>query len=229
MPLPWVSLKHVIKKILEIHSNNKKARISGLFLIKKIREFDMDSDFKNESITPESIIEFWYSDKIKPQWFNSSKELDEKIKEHYEPVWKAAIRGEYKHWNESAIGCLALSIILDQFPLNMFRGELESFSTEGMAIKVSKHAVEKGFDQEIEKEKVAFLYMPLMHSENIEDQSLSVSLFEKMGLEDNVRFAKHHRGIVEKFGRFPHRNEILQRESTQSEIDYLNSDEAFTG
>lgn len=106
---------------------------------------------------------------------------------------------------------------------------MESFSTEGMAIKVSKHAVEKGFDQEIEKEKVAFLYMPLMHSENIEDQSLSVSLFEKMGLEDNVRFAKHHRGIVEKFGRFPHRNEILQRESTQSEIDYLNSDEAFTG
>ena len=232
MLLPWMSLKHVIKKILEIASNNKKARISGLFylsILDRYREIDMDSSLTNESITPESIIEFWYSDKTKSQWFNSSKKLDEEIKDNYEHAWKAAIRGEYKQWNESAIGCLALAIILDQFPLNMFRGEVESFSTEVMAIKVSKHAIEKGFDQEIEKEKVAFLYMPLMHSENMEDQNLSVSLFEKMGLEDNARFAKHHRGIVEKFGRFPHRNEILQRESTQSEIDYLNSDESFTG
>lgn len=189
----------------------------------------MDSSLTNESITPESIIEFWYSDKIKSQWFNSSKELDKKIKDNYEPVWKATILGEYKHWNETAAGCLALAIILDQFPLNMFRGEVESFSTEGMAVKVSKHAIEKGFDQEIEKEKIAFLYMPLMHSENMEDQNLSVSLFEKMGLEDNARFAKHHRGIVEKFGRFPHRNKILDRESTQDEKDYLNSDDAFTG
>lgn len=189
----------------------------------------MDSSSITETITPESIIKFWYSDKIKSQWFNSTKDLDKEIKNNYESVWKAAIRGEYKHWNETATGCLALAIILDQFPLNMFRGDVESFSTEAMAVKVSKQAIEKGFDKEIEKEKIAFLYMPLMHSENMEDQNLSVSLFEKMGLEDNARFAKHHRGIVEKFGRFPHRNEILQRESSQDEIDYLNSDDAFTG
>jgi len=189
----------------------------------------MDSDFKSEAITPESIIEFWYSDKIKSQWFNSSKKLDKEIKDNYESVWTEAIRGEYNDWKESAEGCLALAIILDQFPLNMFRGEVESFSTEAMAIKVSKLAIEKGFDQTLEKDKVAFLYMPLMHSENMDDQNLSVSVFEKAGLAENAKFAKHHRDIVQQFGRFPHRNEILNRESSQAEVDYLNSDKAFTG
>ncbi|MCW8901009.1 MAG: DUF924 domain-containing protein [Gammaproteobacteria bacterium] len=182
-----------------------------------------------ESITAESIIDFWYSDRIKSQWFNSTKKLDQEIKDNYEAVWKAAIRGEFNHWKGSAQGCLALAIILDQFPLNMYRGEVESFSTEAMAIKISKHAIDKGFDEELGKDKIAFLYMPLMHSEDMDDQNLSVSMFEKAGLDDNARFAKHHRGIVQQFGRFPHRNEILQRESSQSEIDYLNSDKAFTG
>ena len=189
----------------------------------------MDTSLTDKTITPESIIEFWYSDRIKSQWFNSTKELDQEIKDNYEAVWKEAIRGKYNDWKESAEGCLALAIIFDQFPLNMFRGEVESFSTESMAIKVSKLAVEKGFDQDLDKEKLAFLYMPLMHSENMDDQNLSVSLFERAGLIENARFAEHHRDIVQKFARFPHRNEILQRESSQSEIDYLNSDKAFTG
>lgn len=189
----------------------------------------MDNSITAEPVTPESIIEYWYSDKIKSGWFNSTEKLDKEIKDNYEYVWKNAIRGEYKDWKNTAEGCLALAIIFDQFPLNMFRGEVESFSTEVMAIKVAKHAIEKDFDQAINKEQLAFLYMPLMHSENIDDQNLSVNLFEKSGLIENLKFAKHHRGIVEKFGRFPHRNEILQRESSQDEIDYLNSDQAFTG
>ena len=85
------------------------------------------------------------------------------------------------------------------------------------------------FDKEIDKDKVSFLYMPLMHSENIDDQNLSVKLFEKAALIDNLRFAKHHRDIIKKYGRFPHRNKILQRKSSRDEIDYLNSDNAFTG
>ncbi|MDH5660725.1 MAG: DUF924 domain-containing protein [Gammaproteobacteria bacterium] len=183
----------------------------------------------SEEITAESIIEYWFSDKIKSQWFNSTKELDQEIKDNYETIWKDAIRGEYKHWRDSAEGCLALAIIFDQFPLNMFRGEVESFSTEGIAIKVSKHAIENKFDQVLKKEQIAFIYMPLMHSENIDDQNLSVSLFENAGLTENLRFARHHRDIIKKFGRFPHRNKILQRESSQAEIDYLGSDNAFTG
>lgn len=183
----------------------------------------------SHEITPETIIEYWYSNRIKKQWFNSTEKLDQEIKDNYEVVWKNAIRGEYNDWKESTEGCLALAIIFDQFPLNMFRGEMESFSTEGMAIRITKHAIEKGYDETINKDHVAFLYMPLMHSENLEDQELSVSLFKKAGLPDNEKFAMHHRDIVKQFGRFPHRNKILQRESSQDEIDYLNSDNAFTG
>jgi len=180
-------------------------------------------------VSPESIIEYWYSDKIKSHWFNSTELLDQEIKNKYEPLWREAIRGDYKKWNESAEGCLALAIIFDQFPLNMFRGKVKSFSTEGMAIKVTKHAIDNGFDQIIAKDKVVFLYMPLMHSENIDDQNLAVAMFEKAGLEENLKFAKHHRTIVERFGRFPHRNKILNRKNSEEELEYLSSDEAFKG
>jgi len=182
-----------------------------------------------EQETPQSIIEYWYSDKVKAKWFNSTIEFDKKIKSNYEKIWLETLRGENKSWQGSAEGCLALAIILDQFPLNMFRDEVKSFSSEAIAIKVTKKAIEQGFDKQIAKDKVAFLYMPLMHSENIEDQNLSVKLFEESELTENLRFAKHHRDIVKKYGRFPHRNKILNRESSQEEVDYLNSDNAFTG
>ena len=177
--------------------------------------------------TAKSIIDFWYSDEVKSKWFNSSVAFDKDIKYNYESVWLNTLRGEYLPWQESAEGCLALAIILDQFPLNMFRGEIKS--SEAAAIKIVKKAVDKGLDKNIDKDKLSFLYMPLMHSENIEDQYLSVKLFGEAGLKDNLRFAKHHQEIVKKFGRFPHRNKILNRESSQDEIDYLNSGNAFTG
>ena len=183
----------------------------------------------NTSITPESIIEYWYSDKVRSLWFNSNLDFDQEIKSNYEKIWLEVLRGEYISWSESAEGCLAMVIVLDQFPLNMFRGEVKSFSSEAMAIKIAKKAIEHGFDQETDKDKVSFLYMPLMHSENIDDQNLSVKLIEKAALLDNLRFAKHHRDIIKKYGRFPHRNKILQRKSSRDEIDYLNSDNAFTG
>jgi uncharacterized protein (DUF924 family) len=183
----------------------------------------------SSSVTAESIIAYWYSDKIKSQWFNSTKELDQEIKDKFEGIWKEAIRGGYKHWNESAEGCLALALIFDQFPLNMFRGEVKSFSSEGMAIKIAKNAIKNKFNKKLKKQQLSFLYMPLMHSENIEDQNLCVTLFEQAKLMDNWRFAKHHRDIVLKFGRFPHRNKILNRQSSEQELDYLNSDQAFKG
>lgn len=183
----------------------------------------------NPSLTAESIIAYWYSDKVKSKWFNSSIEFDKELKENYENLWLDTLRGEYISWTDTANGCLALVIILDQFPLNMFRGEVKSFSSEAMAIKITKKAIDKDFDKKIDKDKLSFLYMPLMHSENIEDQNMSVKLFEEAELTENLRFAKHHRDIIKQYGRFPHRNEILQRESSQYEIDYLNSNNAFTG
>ena len=179
--------------------------------------------------SPISIIEFWYSEKVKSKWFNSSIEFDKELKNNYEGVWEDALRGEFVSWRDSAEGCLALAIILDQFPLNMFRGEVQSFSSEAVAVKVAKHAVENDLDKNIDRDKVSFLYMPLMHSENIDDQNLAVQLFEQAELIENAKFAKHHRDIVKKYGRFPHRNKILDRESSKEEIEYLNSANAFTG
>lgn len=183
----------------------------------------------NLTPTPNLIIEYWYSEKVKARWFNSNPEFDQEIKTNYESIWIEALRGEYISWSESAKGCLALAIILDQFPLNMFRGEVKSFSSEALAIKIAKKAIELEFDKIIEKDKVSFLYMPLMHSENIDDQNLSVKLFEEADLTDNLRFAKHHREIVKKYGRFPHRNKILNRKSSVEELEYLSTDEAFKG
>ena len=119
--------------------------------------------------------------------------------------------------------------MLDQFPLNMFRGQAKSFSTEALSREVASAAITKGFDQELPANQVSFLYRPFMHSEDLDDQALAVKLFNKPGLESNYRFARHHYNIVECFGRFPHRNKILGRESSDAEIEYLNSSEGFQG
>ena len=175
------------------------------------------------------VLSFWYSDKMKKQWFSSTPELDAELEQKYESVWEEAANNHLDSWMDSAEGCLALCIILDQLPLNMFRGEAKAFKTEQQAVSITKHAIERGFDNDIDDSKVSFLYMPLMHSENISDQYLSVESFKQRKLDDNARFAEHHRSIVEEFGRFPHRNEVLGRENTPQEIDYLNSKRAFKG
>ncbi len=180
-------------------------------------------------IKTQTILDFWFSPEVRSLWFNSTPEFDAKIKESYEKLFDNAINGELAHWEESAEGVLALIIVLDQLPLNMFRNLPQSFSGEALAVEVAKKAIEKGLDQKLNNEMKAFLYLPFMHSEQLSDQDLSVSLFEKAGLDNNLKWAGHHREIVRRFGRFPHRNPILGRESTREEIDYLESDEAFNG
>lgn len=175
------------------------------------------------------LIDYWYSEDISRYWFNSTEIIDDQIRQRYESVWQAAKDGKLDHWMEFAQGCLALIIVLDQLPLNMFRGMAKSFSTEFKAIKVAHHTIEKGFDKLIPKQQLAFLYMPLMHSENLQDQDLSVNCFEQAGLDENTKFAEHHRDIVKRFGRFPHRNKVLGRESSEQELVYLSSEGAFTG
>ena len=181
------------------------------------------------NIQPRDIIDFWYSADIQNHWFSSTPEIDKLIRGKFEPVWQSAMQGEMYDWYNTAEGCLALAIILDQFPLNMFRGQVSSFSTESKAIDVALHAIDQGFDRELSKNKLAFLYMPLMHSENIQHQDMSVNLFESTGLIENARFARHHRDIIRRFGRFPHRNKILGRQSTPEEVVWLESDQAFLG
>ncbi len=176
-----------------------------------------------------NVLDFWYNDAMSKHWFSSTPAIDQEITQNFEAIWQKAKNNDLDCWKKSADGCLALCIVLDQMPLNMFRNQKVSFSTEQQAVVITKHAIKFGFDKEIDQDKVSFLYMPLMHSENMTDQDLAVQMFKEAELEGNLQFAKHHRGIVEEFGRFPHRNEILGRKSTQLELDYLHSDRAFTG
>lgn len=181
------------------------------------------------AINAQDILNFWYTPPMPEHWFNPTTEIDQTIHDRFAAVWEQAASGELDDWKNSAEGCLALCIILDQFPLNMFRGDPRSFATEQQAVSICKHAVAQGFDKQLSTEQAGFLYMPLMHSENRADQDESVRLFDAAGLDGNARFARHHRAIVEKYGRFPHRNAILGRESSAAELEYLASDQAFTG
>jgi len=178
------------------------------------------------SITPSDVLDYWFSEKSKQFWFASTPQVDNEIKVRFESVWEKAAEGEYSQWRETADGSVALIVILDQLPLNMFRSDPKGFQTESMAVEVALNAINNGFDEELNDEKLLFLFMPLMHSENIDHQNLQVYLFDKYNF--NLEFSKHHRDLV-KFGRFPHRNEILGRMSTMEELDYLLSDNAFKG
>jgi len=178
---------------------------------------------------PEQILEFWFKEIDRKVWFNSTPEFDAQLKERFERVYLSALNNELENWENSPQGSVALVIVLDQFPLNMYRGLPQSFSGESKSREVARRAIKNNFDLELPGEQKAFLYMPFMHSEDLGDQDLSVMLYSKAGLDHNLRFAKHHREIVRKFGRFPHRNKILGRESTEAEIAYLNSKEAFLG
>jgi len=180
-------------------------------------------------MSPDDVLEFWFSEIDSKNWFNSTPEFDAQLKARFESVYLSAIENELKDWEATPKGCLALVIVLDQFPLNMYRGQARSFDGESKSREVARHAIEKIFDKEIPKEQLAFLYLPFMHSEDLDDQNQSVQLYENAGLRQNLRYAIHHREIVRKYGRFPHRNKILGRESTEAEIAYLNSDEAFLG
>lgn len=181
------------------------------------------------TITPMHILEFWYSERIKKKWFASTPKFDHELLNKYENIWNKAAQGKLDKWLNESSSSLALIIILDQFPLNMFRGQAKSFATESKAIEVTLHAINNKFDQHIEPDKLPFLFMPLMHSEDLQHQKMSVSLYKSNKLEGNIRFAEHHRDIIKEFDRFPHRNAILGRENTEREIEYLASQHAFKG
>lgn len=181
------------------------------------------------AVSPQDILDFWYSERVQKLWFVSTPEFDEEIREKFEALWEMAEQGLLDDWCENAEGSLALAIVLDQFPLNMYRNTAKGFSTEAKSIIVARLAIEKGFDEQLDKDKLGFLLMPLMHSEDLAIQDMSVEMFKKHELEANIRFAEHHRGLIQEFGRFPHRNEMLDRTNTAEEELYLNSKRAFLG
>ena len=180
-------------------------------------------------MTPQALLDFWFAPEHAKLWFNSTPEFDQQVRHLFESVWQAAKEGQLDDWEQTAEGTLALVILLDQMPLNMYRGQAESFSTEAQARAVAGRAIEQSFDIALDHTGKAFLFMPFMHSEKLADQDRAVELFAGAGLEENLKFAIHHRDIVRQFGRFPHRNEILGRPNTEQEKVWLASKEAFHG
>lgn len=183
----------------------------------------------SHNLSATDILDFWFSERVKPLWFRSTPEFDAEIRQRFESTWQAAHEGQLAEWEETVAGSLALVIVLDQFPLNMYRNQALGYASEGAALAVAKRAIARGQDGELSQSGKAFLYLPFMHSENLSDQERAVALFEAAGLIDNLRFARHHRDLIRRFGRFPHRNAALGRDNTPEESAYLNSKQAFLG
>lgn len=178
-------------------------------------------------MTPEGLLAFWFSAHARKHWFRSTPAFDREVREGFERIWNDARTDGLSTWQQTAKGLLALVILLDQMPLHMFRGQAQSFASEALSRVVADAAISQGFDVDYEDEEKAFLYLPFMHSEDLADQDRSVALFQQAGLSDSLRWARHHREIVRRFGRFPHRNRILGRVSTPGELAWLDSPEAF--
>ena len=156
------------------------------------------------SRTTDDVLDFWFAPGAELLWFDSTAEFDRRIELDFGATWQAARAGRLDHWQRDAAGCLALVILLDQFPLNMFRGQPLSFATEAQARDVSTRALAHDFDRGLPADRKAFLYLPWHHSESLADQEYAVELFGRPGLEDWQRGARQHRDIVARFGRYPH-------------------------
>jgi len=168
-----------------------------------------------------AILAFWFEARVRPLWFRATAAFDQEIRDRFLPVFEAAAGGRLVAWARTPEGTLALVIVLDQFPLNMFRGSARAYATGEQALRVAEAAIGHGFDAGLAPEQKHFLYLPFMHSESREDQRRAVALFAAAGLEDALRWARHHQAIIERFGRFPHRNALLGRESTPEELAFL--------
>jgi uncharacterized protein (DUF924 family) len=167
------------------------------------------------------IINFWFNEIDTSLWFKKNEEFDQLLRDRFSAVHRSAAQGELYSWRGNPEGRLAEIIVLDQFSRNMFRDSAEAFANDPMALVLSQGAVEVGDDQRVEPSHRAFLYMPFMHSESPLIHEQAVKLFSQAGLERNLEFEMKHKAIIECFGRYPHRNAVLGRESTDAELDFL--------
>jgi len=173
-------------------------------------------------VTPEEVLAFW-REAGSERWYTKDAAFDAEVRRQFLGLWQKAAAGELSSWETSDDGALALVIILDQFPRNMFRDDPRTYSTDQQAPEVASRAIARGADARIEPVLLEFLYMPLMHSEQLSDQQRCVELFRKTGDADNIGYAQDHADIVSRFGRFPHRNRILGRTTTPEEQAFLDS------
>lgn len=171
--------------------------------------------------TPQAVIEFWKQAGPK-HWFAKDEAFDKRFRDTFYAAHFKAARCELEHWLSEPDSALALLLLLDQYPRNAFRGTAHMFATDPLARFYANKVIEAGLDQQIDITLRGFCYLPFEHSEDAEDQRLSLQLHEALNPKD-TRWAKEHADIIEQFGRFPHRNAVLGRVSTQDEIRFLES------
>jgi uncharacterized protein (DUF924 family) len=170
-----------------------------------------------------AIVDFWFVEIPRENWFRSAKDFDAEIKRRFEAVWHEARDGKLAHWLAAKESALALIILLDQFPRNMFRGKAEAFATDALARQAAREVLAKGYDNGATPDERNFFYLPFMHSENLADQDFCVRLIrERLGEEHfSYPFALRHREAIARFGRFPARNAALDRATTTEEAAFL--------
>ncbi len=175
----------------------------------------------------EKILKFWFEDIDPKKWFMKDETFDRTLIKKFSDLHDEIISNKHTDWENNPDSALALILVLDQFSRNMFRDTPKAFKSDKFALRVAKNSIEKGFDKKVTKGR-QFFYMPFMHSEKLEDQEKSILLFTELAKDDNkseklITYAIAHYDIIERFGRFPHRNKILNRESTNEEIEFLKT------
>jgi uncharacterized protein (DUF924 family) len=156
------------------------------------------------------VLKFWFG-LTYDEWWKGGAEIDHRIEQRFLKLWAEKRQLPVESFLSDPLTALAGVIMFDQFPRNMFRGDAEQFATDHLALAIAKGAIDKKFDEELEPKERSFLYMPFQHSENLADQNRSVLLFTELGDEEQLGYAKKHHNVIERFGRFPHRNAILGR------------------
>jgi uncharacterized protein (DUF924 family) len=180
----------------------------------------------------ERVLEFWFGNDFRhtepqPQkkWFEKDAVFDQTVREWFLGTYEQAVAARLTDWMETAAGALALTIVLDQFPRNMFRGTAKAFASDGQALMVANHALDRDFDQDLPPVMRIFFYLPFEHSENLVNQNRCVQLLKPFSTDPQLgryyEYALKHQAVIEQFGRFPHRNLILGRSSTPAETEFL--------
>ncbi|MCL1137776.1 DUF924 family protein [Shewanella pneumatophori] len=173
------------------------------------------------AFTPDMIINFWFEEIEPKQWWIKDLEFDQLIAERFGALLEQAMQGELYHWRASPKGRLAEIIVLDQFSRNIYRDTPKSFAADPVALVLAQEAVAVNADSELKAKQVPFLFMPYMHSESRAIHEVAVRLFNREAAQANLDFELKHKAIIDQFGRYPHRNKILGRESTAEEIAFL--------
>ncbi len=176
---------------------------------------------KSTFATPADIVSFWREAGPK-QWFKEDSGFDQEIRDRFLTTHEAAVAGKMTDWETTAEGALALLILLDQFPRNMFREEARAFATDPLARSIAAGALVRGFDAQAPVGMRGFFYLPFEHSEDLADQERAVAFYKTIGDADGLKWAELHAGIIRSFGRFPHRNEVLDRASTPEERAFID-------